>query len=242
MSSLPGIEEVTLLDTKILATLVGARMGKSAKLASNNADAGSSPTTLFRKGNVITYYTAGGTFVEADDANADADTAPVVTALITNPGSGAWDGVITVSGQWGSFPTTLSGDNTDAAVAAAINSAAATLGMDAHVEASVSGSRVVLTGAKAGGDTWLKATHATVTTIYGASGTSDAGTDALTLITDEPALLIDSAGAAVSKLVRTWEIGEFVESALVVGGAAATSSVSWPTIKARLVRRGCKLV
>ena len=231
MTAIPGYNSTTVGGRKILYTTIGREQGPNVVLQSDNADSGS-PTTRFRRGNVIALRTGTGEYVEANDANADHQDAASVNTLVTNPGSGGWDGVVTIEGNWGSFTVTLSGANSDAAVAAAIIAAAAALNPEsqAPVTAADATGSVSITNIQKGAGTWLKASHATVSTMFG-SNAYDQGNDPDILVTDADADLVDENGSAASAEVQTLRRGHFIAANLLNLTAEA---------RAVLEKRGCR--
>ena len=192
------------------------------------------PTTRHPPGTVLAYYTAGAEYVLATDSNADTGDAASVRSLITNPGAGGWDGNLLISGHWGSLTVALSADDTDAAVAAAIIAAAAAVnpeGPQITAADEVADSVVSITNKDVGADTWLKVTHATVATAFGANGATDAGTDPEIRVTTHYAELADIDGTAKDDMVPCLYAGYFDESNLVALTAQA---------KAVLTRRGSR--
>lgn len=210
--------------------------GNDALMASGQASA-ISPTHIHPPGTVLVKKTSGGKYYLANDqSNGDRNVAASVTALITNPGSGGWDvsaGLI-VKGHWGSLAVTLSGDDTDAAVAAAIIAAAAAANPEslAPVTASVVGSRVVVTNADKGPGTSLEVYHSGVAGVFGAAGAATTygyPTVADYRVTDDYARLQALDGTAQDFLVPTLKAGHFRLSAL---------SNLTPEAKAVLASRG----
>lgn len=163
-------------------------------------------TSFLRPGYVLAPHSdASGKYVAASDTNAKHQTAASVATLITNPGSGGWDGNLIILGHWGTLTVALSGDNTDAAVAAAIIAAAAALNPEsqAPITAADTTGEVTITNIDKGAGTWLKAYHATVSGVFnsGAGVVNGAqggiGTDPDILVTEKYVDMLDGASASV---------------------------------------------
>lgn len=235
-SPIPSYGSTTLSDRKILFTMIGAEQGPDVVLDSGNTDANNTPATRFRAGNVVVLRTSTGRYVEANDTNGDRNAAASINTLITNPGSGGWDGNLVISGHWGTITVALSGDNTDAAVATAINAAVAAQNPEsqARITAADATGSVSITNWDVGSGTHLDAYHATVSTMFGAQDVTTAyGTDADYLVTGSPADLVDEAGTAQHAVAPTYRSGHFVLANLInLTGEA----------KAVLERRGSRFV
>mgnify|MGYP003634988984 CR=1 FL=1 len=235
MQALPAFDSTTFTPLRVLVDLQGVERGEDVVLDSGNTDTANTPTTRFREGNVVVLRTSTGRYVEADDTNGDVNTAASVTSLITNPGAGGWDGTLTITGHWGSLSVTLSADNTDAAVATAIIAAAAAVNPESSAPITsadeVADSVVSVTNADVGAGTWLKVTHTTVTTAFGADGADAAGVEADYRITSKFADLVDADATAVHAPVSTLMKGHFDESNLINLTAQA---------KAAFLRRGSR--
>lgn len=178
-----------------------------AVIQSDQVDAGNTAfrTTCLRPGVVLAKRASTGEFVLASDTNADHQAAASVATLITNPGAGGWDGNLIILGHWGTITVALSGDNTDAAVAAAIIAAAAALNPEsqAPITAADTTGEVTITNIDKGAGTWLKAYHATVSGVFntgagvvnGAQGAI--GTDPEIVVTEDYVDMLNGAGTAV---------------------------------------------
>src|SRR3990167_7111326 len=215
--------------------------GPGLTIDSGESDSGNTPTFRLRRGHVMALRTSTGRYIGPDDANADAQAAAAVTALITNPGAAAWDGTVTITGHWGSVAVTLSSDDTDAAVVTAINAALAALNPEwGPAVATVAASRVVVTNRDVGAGTWLHCVS-TVSTMYGASGAGANGTDPQVYITaDESGNLQDINGPARRGSATSYSSGYIDESQLLISGAAATSSPVWPDYRSIFTLRGAR--
>lgn len=208
--------------------------GNDVPMASGQASA-LTPTSLHPPGTVLVKKTSGGKYYLAtDQSNGDRNTPASVATLVTNPGSGGWDGDVVIKGHWGSLTVTLSGANTDADVAAAIIAAIAAQNPEskARVTAADTTGEVTFTNLDSGPETWLSVHHATVTAMFGAAGASTTfgyPTNADYRVTDGYARLADIKGTAQDFLVPTLKAGHFRLSAL---------SNLTPEAKAVLASRG----
>lgn len=200
-------------------------------IQSDQVDSGNSAfrTTFLRPGCVLAKRTSTGEFVLASDTNADHQAAASVNTLVTNPGAGGWDGVITIKGDFlpSGFTVTLSGDNTNAAVAAAIIAAAAALNPEsqAPVTASDATTSVLIKRTDGGAGTWLKVTHATVTTIFGANGQSSYGTDPEIVVTEDYVDMLNGAGTAVDAASGPVTRAGHYDAANLIGLTAEAAAV-----------------
>lgn len=182
-------------------------------------------TSFLRPGCVLVKRTATGEFVMANDANADHQTAASINTAVTNPGSGGWDGVVTIQGHWGSFTVTLSGSNTDAAVAAAIIAAAAALNPEsqAPITAADASGSVSITNHHKGAGTWLRASHATVAGMFTAAGKAARGTDPDVVVTDDYTDMLSGAGVSQAGLARCTRAGHYKAENLINPTAEAVA-------------------
>lgn len=201
--SLPGLVKFPRPTRRVRVSSHPYEPAAEVVIAAGQVDAGNSGfrTSFLRPGYVLAKRTSTGKYVAASDANADHQTQAEVSTLVTNPGSGGWDGTVTIEGHWGSFTVALSGANTDAAVAAAIIAAAAALNPEsqAPITAADTTGEVTITNHDKGAGTWLKATHATVAGMFGAAGQSSFGTDPDILVTEDYVDMLDGAAASVDQ-------------------------------------------
>lgn len=229
---MPAINEFSLAPKGFLFYPDDAVRGSDVLMAASQTSS-ITPTWRHPPGTVLIKKTSSGKYYLADDVtNADNPTAASVATLVTNPGAGGWDGNLIISGHWGSITVALSGDNTDAAVAAAIIAAVAAQNPEtqARITAADTTGEVTITNFDVGSGTWLSAYHATVTTMFGAApGVTDNGEDPDVRVTTEFAELQDLNGTARDHLVPTLLKGKF-----------KTSQLSHLTAEARgvLERRG----
>lgn len=209
-------ESYELEDVAYLLDGQGAPVqGTSVLMASGQASS-LSPTTRHPPGTVLIKKTGDGKYYLATDiTNCDSPTAASINTLITNPGSGGWDGNLVISGHWGTITVALSGDNTDAAVATAINTAVAAVNPEHGpiVAADATGS-VSISNRDVGSGTWIHAYHTTVSAMFGANGTGDNGEDPDVRVTSEFVQLSNLDGTARDKRVATLMSGRFRTSAL----------------------------
>lgn len=195
---------------------VPTQRGSSVLMASGQTS-DVTPDHRHPPGTVLIKKTGDGKYYLADDlTNADSPSAASINTLITNPGSGGWDGNLIISGHWGDLTVALSGDNTDAAVAAAIIAAAAALNPEgqAPITAADASGSVSISNSDVGSGTWIHAYHATVTTMLGANGTGDNGEDPDVRVTNGWAELKDLNATAQDYSVPTVLAGHFRTSAL----------------------------
>ncbi len=230
---IPHFSSTTIAGRRVLVDSLINPQTDSIVLDSTISDGSATPTHRIRPGNVVTYDTDGKNFLEATDSSADVATAAAVATLITNPGSGGWDGNVVISGHWGSITVALSGANTDAAVAAAIIAAVAAQNPEtqARITAADTTGEVTITNFDVGDGTWLKAVHSTVAAMFGASGQEDAGTDPDVRVTLDYVDLKDEEGTAIDGAVLAARSGHFDASNLINLTAQA---------RAILKRRGAK--
>lgn len=203
MSTLPGMVEFPRPARRVTVAKWPREEAEEVVIEAGQIDSGNSAfrTSFLRPGYVlVNHITDADVYVAATDADAKHQTQAAVSTLITNPAGGGFDGVVTIQGHWGSFTVTLSGDNTDAAVAAAIIAAAAALNPEsqAPITAADTTGEVTITNKDKGAGTWLKATHATVATMFGASGQSSYGVDPDVLVTEKYVDMLNGAAASVA--------------------------------------------
>lgn len=236
-SLLPGtITESDFSDAVIHIDETDFLAGPEVVLKSTVTDAGATPTSTIRKGNVIVKKTSDGLYY-ADDgttnaAGADRNTQASVTALIT--ADATFDSkVISVFVDGVALPpiTLGSGDDTDAEVAVALNANAI---FAANCVASVVASRVVIKTLRSGRLTSLKVSS-NLTTAFGANGTTSHGTDADYLVTEEEVSTLDITGAAVNTPVKTSRKAYYKESALCSSNGAISDEA-----KTVLFRNGAR--
>lgn len=215
MPAAAKFSETSLTEKRFLLTGELTKDGGSALLLAGQV----SDLTLTHEhppGTVLAYYTAGVGYVRADSASADHETPASVHALIDNPGAGGWDGNVTISSsEFDDLVVALSGANSDAAVATAINNAAAALNPEsqAPLVASDDG-KVKIATVKKGKGVWIKAVHATVAAMFGASGATGNGTSPKIRVTRQTAWLKDDTGTGQDFLVDTIQAGDFDTSEL----------------------------
>lgn len=235
---LPHFTTTTFPGRRVLVDNLIEPQADSITLDSGNTDAGSTPAHRFREGNVVVYKTSTKTYVEANDATGDQQAAASVATLVTNPGSGGWDGDLVITGHWGTVTVALSADDTDAAVAAKIIAAVAAQNPEtqARITAADTTGEVTIYNLDKGAGTWLHAVHATVTTMFGASGTQANGTDPDVRVTAQKADLKDEEGTAIPADVVAYRTGHFSLANLITGGAAGIPAQA----RAVLEKRGAR--
>lgn len=212
MPPLPGITTTTDTDRRILIDDQGLKHAPSGVLDSSNTDSGSSPATRFRRGNVVILRTSTGRYVEANDANADSP-APASVSASETADTDWQSAVISITVDGGvTFTVTLAAtDDTDAEVVTALNANAV---FAANCIADVNGGVVRIRTLEAGDDKHLLVS-ADLTTAFGASGTSDSGTDPDVRVVNENVDLIDEDGAAAHAEAAMLFAGHFDESNLI---------------------------
>lgn len=212
-------DDTTWTDKRYLKTGQRSREGGSA-LMLGGQESDLARTHEHPPGTVLAFYTAGDGYVRADDANADTMTPARVTALVTNPGGGGWDGDLTIKGS--GFPdlvVALAGANTNTAVRDAIIAAAAAINPEgmAPVSAELVGAgadeRVRIFTAAKGKGTWIHAVSE-VAGMFGAAGTGGNGTSPKIRVTKTTAWLKDSDDADQDYFVDTLLAGDFDTSEL----------------------------
>ena len=218
---MPGAAQFTsdaLTEKRFLVTGALTKDGGSARLlAGQTSDL--TRTHEHPPGTVLAYYTVGVGYVRADHANADHQAAAAVAALVTNPGSGGWDGTVRITAHWGTLDVALSANDTNTSVRDAIIAALAAVNPEQGVAtADLTGSggteRVRVVNRDKGKGTYLHVVHTTVTTMFGAAGTGANGTDPKVRVTRQTAWLLDGAGVAQDFLVDTVMAGDFDTSEL----------------------------
>lgn len=191
-------------------------------LDSGNTDAGNTPTTEFRPGNVVALRTSTGRYVEANDANGDRCTSPAKTSSGHTDGNG----VIEVVGNHGSISvTTSTGTGTEANNATDLNANAA---FAAHYVATSGGGELTITARGKGADEWFYIAAASRDGAGFSEGESNgvAGTDADYRVTRDLGILADADGTAVHDEVQAYRAGYFDESQLINLTAEARAVLS----------------
>lgn len=203
-------------DVSFLKDGQGAPVAGPTVLMASGQTSAISPNTVHPPGTVLVKKTGDGKFyLGTDTTNGDAPAAASINTLITNPGAGGWDGDLVIKGHWGTLTVALSGDNTDAAVAAAIIAAAAAVNPEySPITAADATGSVSITNKDTGKGTYLHAVHATVTTMLGASGADARGTDPEVVVTKDFADLLDRQGTAQDAQVPTYSKGRFLLAGL----------------------------
>lgn len=203
MSVLPSLVNFPRPARRVTVSKFPREEADEVVIEAGQIDAGNSSfrTSFLRPGYVLVNHTSDAdVYVAATDGDAAHQTAAQVSTLVTNPGSGGWNGDVTVEGDWGSFTVTLSGANTDADAAAAIVAGAAALNPESQAPiTAVDGTgKVTIKNVRKGAGTWLKATHATVSTMFGAAGQSSYGTDPDVVVTEKYVDMLNGAGTSVN--------------------------------------------
>lgn len=229
MSQLPAYGSFTRNGREPIADSVGLEAGPDVVLESANADSGASPTTLFRKGNVICLRSGTGEYVEANDSNATVSTAP----SITTSGHADTKSTIKLVGNHGTISVTVTtGTGTEAECATDLNADA---DFAAHYTASSGGGELTIAANSVGPQEWFYM-HSDTAAGYGFAEGADngvVGTEADYLVTAEDRLMVDDRGSAQAQIVPTYRRGTFDASVLVNLTAEA---------KAVLARRGSRFV
>ncbi len=208
-SVLPGLVSFPRPARRVTVAKWPRQEAEEVTIAAAQVDAGNSAfrTSFLRPGYVLVEHTdASGNYVAASDTNAKHQTAASVATLITNPGSGGWDGNLIILGHWGTITVALSGDDTDAAVAAKITAAVAAQNPEtqARITAADTTGEVTITNMDKGAGTWLKAYHATVSGMFKAgAGVVDGaqggvGTDPDVVVTERYVDMLNGAAASVA--------------------------------------------
>ncbi len=218
---IPGMSNMPRPARRVTTAKLPRQEAEEVTILAAQVDSGNSAfrTSFMRPGMVLVEHTDGsGKYVVGSDSNAKHQTQAAVATLITNPGSGGWDGTVTIQGHWGSFTVALSGSNTDAAVAAAIIAAAAALNPEsqAPITAADTSGEVTITNHDKGAGTWLKASHGTVPTMFGAAGAVSYGVDPDVLVTEKYVDMLNGAAASVdSASGEVLRVGRFDASNLI---------------------------
>lgn len=219
MTAIPGLVEFPRPARRVRVSNYPHQPAEDVLVTSGQVDSGNSAfrTTFLRPGCVLVKRTSTGKFLMANDANVDHQTAASVNTAVTNPGSGGWDGVVTIQGHWGSFTVTLSGSNTDAAVAAAIIAAAAALNPEsqAPITAADASGSVSITNIDKGAGTWLRASHATVTGMFTSAGKGAVGTDPEVVVTEDYVDMLSGSAAAIDGLAKVTRAGHYDAANLI---------------------------
>lgn len=192
MATSAGPQSFTYPENLAVLTSSDAKF-KTVTVDSGNVDSGSTPTSLLREGNVLVKRTSTGRYVEGNDSNGDANTQASVSASETADAD--WqDATVTINVDGVDIVTVTlaSDDDTDSEVADALNANAI---FAANCIADVSSSRVRIRTLRAGADVSLKVTSS-LSTAFGASGTTDSGEYADFVVLAKPTHLIDEAGSA----------------------------------------------
>lgn len=213
---LPGLVSHTRAGRRVRVSEHPKVLGPVVGVKSNQTDSASVRTTLLRPAYCLVLVTSTGLYVAADDSTGDRNTAPAVTALVTNPGSGGWDGVLTITGHWGTIDVPLSADDTNTAVRDAINIALAAVNPEqGPAVASLTGSgateRVVVTNRDKGPTSYLKVSHDTSATGWGTIdvGTGAVGTEADYVVSEDYCDLLDGNAVAITGAVETTRAGHY---------------------------------
>jgi len=208
---LPGVTSSQLSGVRFLVDNTRTVHGNDVVLDSGNTDAGSTPTSRFRPGNVIVKRTSTGRYVEADDTNGDRCTAPSVVSA--EDVDGDWKGktiTLTLNGAAIVTVTLDAGDDDKTKVVTSLNASGP---FRANALASADGNKVKVTALQTGADVYLKVTS-NLATAFGANGQEARGTDADYRVTAAYAdLAID--GSAVHAPVATILRGNFDVTKLV---------------------------
>lgn len=217
--SIPAYDSFTVSGREVLLDNALAGEGDSVTLDSGNTDTGSSPTTLFRSGNVIVKRTSTGRFVEANDANADdlADS----PATITSSSHSDANGVIKLVGTHGTISvTTSTGSGTEANHATDLNADA---DFAAHYTASSAGGELTITSDAVGPDEWFYIHSDTIATVGFAEGEDNGvvGTIPDVRVTRDNVSLLNEFGSATHADVYAYRRGHFNTSNLINLTAAA---------------------
>lgn len=227
--AVPGLTTTTKSYPRHRRTDEGLVLVPDVVLDSGNTDSGSSPTSLFRPGNVIVLRTSTGRYVEANDSNGDDNGA----ASITTSSHGDGNGVIALSLKGGAVisVTTTTGSGTEANNATDLNAAEE---FAAIFVASSSGGELTIASREAGAGVYFHVDSTTMATASFAEGETNAvsGTDAEYLVTEGHAKLTDENGTAAHDDAAASWAGDYVSSNLINLTAAA---------KAVLIRRGSRI-
>lgn len=223
MSRIPGNIAVSHNARVVRLSEHGTALDTSAVIDSSNTDAGSTPTTRMRPGNVLVKRTSTGRYIEANDSNGDRN-APASVSASETADTDWQNAVITVTVDGGvSFSVTLgAADDTDAEVVAALNGNAV---FAANCKADVSGGVVRIRTLEAGAHKHLTVS-ADLATAFGSAGTSGNGTDADYVVQLPYVDLEDENGTATHAEARVARVGHFDESQLINLTAEARATLS----------------
>lgn len=225
MSTIPHFTSTTIAGREVLIDDSINTQADEITLDSGNADSGSSPTTLFRPGNVVIKRTSTLRFVEANDANADDLGSPTISTTSHTDGNG----VIKLVGNHGTISvTTTTGSGTEANNATDLN---ANADFAAFYTASSGTGELTITANAGGEGEWFYIHTDTMATAPFAEGEDNgvSGTTPDVRVTGAYASLIDDEGTAVHASVLAYRSGYFDESQLIN---------LTPAAKAILVSRG----
>jgi hypothetical protein len=216
--SLPGLVSTTITPRKILISEALSVFGEQIVMDSGNTDASASPTHRLRPGNVLILRTSTGRYVEANDTNADAKTAPTAHSTTTHVDG---NGVIAVMGNHGLISvTTTTGAGTEANNATDLNADAA---FAAHYIASSAAGELIITARRGGADEWMyidSTTMATAPFTEGVAGVT-VGADPDVRVVTEAGDLQDHDGTAQHAPAVNLMRGHFDQSQLInLTGAA----------------------
>ena len=225
----PGLTTSAKTSPSHRRTDQGLVLSPAVVLDSGNTDSGSSPTSMFRAGNVIVLRTSTGRYVEANDANGDSNG----VATITSSGHSDGNGAIALSLKGGTVisVTTTTGSGTEANHATDLNAAEE---FAALFVASSAGGELTITSRAAGADVYFHMDSTTLATAGFAEGAANGvnGTDAEYLVTEGTVSLIDSGGTAAHAECEASWAGDYVSGNLTNLSAEA---------KAVLLRRGSRI-
>lgn len=199
-------------------------------LDSGNTDAGNTPTTEFRAGNVVALRTSTGRYVEANDTNGDRCTQASITGVVSDASANNGFGkTFKWKYQNGAEKTVTMGSttadhDTNAEIVAVLNADAA---FAADLIASESGNFVNIKSRRAGSDEYFEITDGTINAVLGfTNNTSAAGADADYRVTRDLGVLTNAAGTAVHDEVQAYKAGYFDESQLINLTAEARAVLS----------------
>ncbi len=221
----PGVIASTLSTPNIFIQKEPFIQGSDVLVDSALTDAGSTPTSRIRPGQVLVLDTATGRYFPANGATGDRNAGASVSALETADTD--WQSsviTITFDGALGIAVTLGAADDTDAEVVVALNANAI---FAANAIADVSGGVVRIRTLEAG-----RHKHLTVVsdlaTAYGATAIEDSGSDADYRVATDYVSLVDDNNTAVSAPCATALVGFFDESNLrnLTSEARATLSRS----------------
>lgn len=228
-TALPGLVNFPRPSRRVRVSNFPHQPCEEVVIQSDQVDSGNSSfrTTFLRPGCVLVKRTSTGEFVLGTDSDADNQAAASVATLITNPGSGGWDGDVVITGHWGTLTVALSGKNTDAAVAAAIIAAAAALDPEsqAPITAADTTGEVTIYNIDKGAGTWLHVVHSTVSTMFGATGAGAIGTDPEVVVTEDYVDMLNGAGTAVAQTSKGVTRAGHYDAANLIGLTAEAAAV-----------------